>query len=117
MSDRRKPFLNYKDVRVFHVRKGARALSYIYALDANVDAETSDLPFFDVRELPTRYTKNLTVEDISVPDDDDDFIAKLENERDAHREALRRAIDGGHDFVKPSAGSKLKTIISTIFNR
>lgn len=117
MSDRRKPFLHYKDVRVFYVRKGARALSYIYALEPNLDAETTDQPFFDVRKLPSRYTESLTIEDISTPLNDADFVAKIENEREAHREAMRRAIDGGHDFVKSSAGIKFKGLISTIFNR
>jgi hypothetical protein len=117
MFHNRTLFLDHKDVRIFHAWKSGRALSYTYALEANVNAETNDKPCFDVRQLPSRYTHNLIIEDISAPLNNEDFEAKYKNKREAHRESMRRAIDDGYDFVKPSSEGKLKSIFSTIFNR
>ncbi len=109
--------MDYKGVQFFHASKGARALAYLYALGSGVSPESNEKPYFDIRQIPARYTENLTLEDTTAPSDDEDFRTKYENEQEAHREAMRRAIDDGYDFLNESHGSKLKAIFATIFNR
>ncbi len=117
MHSKKKPILDYKGVRVFHVWKGSRALSYLYALEPGVDAETSEKPFFDIRELPSRYMDDVVVEQTDSPVDDEDFKVWHQKELEAHCEAIRRAIDGGYNVLNPSFESKFKRVLSRILNR
>ena len=130
-----KPILTHKDVSIYEVFKDREALRYWYALLPNQREGSGNFPdwsilpkgytpafgmgeftrtrwngrTFDVRVLPKKYTVGLLVEDRST----NGGIS----EREAHMEAIRRAIDDGFDLATgkgKNLGKRLKRLISTL---
>lgn len=117
MSYRSKIVLNYKGVKVFHAWKGAQALSFWYALKPNVDAEVDDKFTFDVRELPSRFTSGLILEETKRSSSYEDMKQNYNNQIEVHKEAIKRAIDENYNFEKPLSAGVIKKIMTTLFNR
>ncbi|CAA2140599.1 hypothetical protein HYPP_02019 [Hyphomicrobium sp. ghe19] len=129
-----KPILNYQGTKIYESFKNGASLRYWYALVPNCDAERPVSPdarlalpvgyapkpifeakrslapsdIFDVRRLPARYTAGLTVEngELHRPLRFDLMRA----EREAHLEAMRRAIDDGYDFRMVEVPKKIGRI-------
>jgi hypothetical protein len=131
-----KPILTHKDVSIYEVFKHREALRYWYALLPNQGEGRGNFPdwsilpkgytpafgmreltrttwngrIFDVRVLPKKYTVGLLVEDRSTH-------GRIV-EREAHMEAIRRAIDDGFDLAtgkgKKKSGRRFKRLISTL---
>jgi hypothetical protein len=87
-----------KGVKIYHSWKGAQAQTFWYALTPNHQAEGGGQDF-DVRRLPEAYRQGLEVEVHNNPADPEAWLQKSERMFQAHKEAIRRAIDGGHDFL------------------
>lgn len=112
------PFLDYKNVKIFHVWKGAQPLSYRYTFEPNVDGETGQRPDFDVRQLPAKYLGTLAIEkQYDRSDSATDYANRLATEREAHKEAIKRAIDDNYQFVRNDFLSSIHEKFSAIFRR
>ena len=131
-----KPILTHKDVSIYEFLKHREPLRYWYALLPNQGegsgsfADRSVLPkgyvpafemsaalhsawngrTFDVRKLPKKYTLGLAIEDGST------YGRILE--REAHIEAIRRAIDDGFNLAtgkEKKSESRFKRLVSKLF--
>lgn len=94
--NKKKLVLSHGGVKIYYSWKGPRALTYWYALKPNYDAEGGEDLDFDIRKLPGRYLEGLAIEE-PIRD-----VESFERLFETHKEALRRAIDGGHDFLASS---------------
>lgn len=96
MVNRRKLMLSHGGVKLYHSWKGARALTWWYALEPDHEAEGGGRDF-DIRKLPDAFLSGLDLDMARVADAAETLKA-YERMLEAHRQALRRAIDAGHDF-------------------
>lgn len=96
--NKRKLVLSHKGVKIYHSWKGAQALTFWYALVPNHNAE-GDGQDFDVRCLPLAYRQGLDIEITEMPADAGASLRKYDRMLEAHKAAMRRAIDDGHDFL------------------
>lgn len=94
--NRRKLMLSHDGVKIYHSWKGARALTWWYALEPDHEAEGGGRDF-DIRRLPQPYLEGLDLDMARVADAGQTLKA-YDRMLDAHREVLRRAIDARHDF-------------------
>ncbi len=107
-----RPVLSYKGVNVYHSFKGGQPLTYWYAMVPNHRAEGGkDGGAFDVRALPKKYTSGLLVENkrkgtLVGNEFRFDFEAHRA-EREAHMEAMRRAIDDGFALGQMMSSGKM----------
>ncbi|MDQ0474083.1 hypothetical protein [Labrys wisconsinensis] len=105
--NKRKLVLGHRGVKIYHSWKGAQALDFWYALVPNHRAEGGGQDF-DVRSLPERYRRGLVLENTSPVSDPGAYAKGREAMLEAHRQAIRRAIEDGHDFLaRPGPLSRL----------
>ncbi|CAN7669295.1 hypothetical protein LJR009_006141 [Bosea sp. LjRoot9] len=105
-------FLDYNETKIYHSWKGDRPLSYWYALAPNHEAEQFEPQDFDIRELPPKYTSGLAIntEKLRLANakpgekmparSSEEIRRDIEEMQEAHKEALRRAIDDHYVFVE-----------------
>ena len=98
--NKRKLALSHRGVKIYHSWKGTQALDYWYALVPNHRAEGGGQDF-DVRRLPDRYRQGLVLENVTPVSNSEAYGKAREAMFEAHRQAIRRAIEGGHDFLAP----------------
>jgi hypothetical protein len=96
MVNRRRLMLSHGGVKLYHSWKGARALTWWYALAPDHEAEGGGRDF-DIRNLPEAFLTGLDL-DMARTTDAAETLRAYDRMLEAHREALRRAIDAGHDF-------------------
>ncbi len=111
---RQKAFLKYKNSTLYRGLKGNRELSSFYTRIQNHQLEEGP-GSFDIRRLPKKYRRGLNIEpDFSSAEappsagyayDAVAFVRILDQQSDAHREVLRRAIDDNYDFEAATRGS------------
>jgi hypothetical protein len=94
--NRRKLMLCHDGVKIYHSWKGGRALTWWYALEPDHEAEGGGRDF-DIRRLPEPFLRGLDL-DMARVIDPAETLKAYERMLEAHRQALRRAIDAGHDF-------------------
>ncbi len=100
-----KPALDYQGVKIYHSYKGARALTYWFALAPNHQAETDEADF-DVRQLPRKYRMGLSLEPTVT--------------EDACNEVLRRAIEDHYDFQSATRRKYMplwRSLLERIWNK
>lgn len=96
--NKRKLVVACKGVKIYHSWKGPQALTFWYALVPNHNAEGGGQDF-DVRCLPEAYRHGLDIEITDTVADAKAALRKYERMQEAHKIAIRRAIDDGHDFL------------------
>jgi hypothetical protein len=85
-------------VEVYHSWKGARALTYWYALVPDHQAEGGGRDF-DIRALPAKYTRELLIESKAGAAGAESFGKTYDDLLEAHKTAMRHAIDDGYDLL------------------
>ncbi|MBG0811628.1 hypothetical protein IY145_19950 [Methylosinus sp. H3A] len=109
----KKPILKYKGVEIFDSLWDGIPSRYIYSLLPYPTANGDNFDF-DIRRIPSKYRSGLSIEikdRVVVPDDDgmitenNPFIKALDEEKQAHLHAIRRAIDNDYDFFSATQGS------------
>lgn len=98
--NKKKLVVSHGGVKIYHSWKGTQPLTFWYAMVPNYKAEGDQDLDFDIRLLPEDYTGGLAMQ---APVRD---LESFERLLQAHKEALRRAIDGGHDFLGAPKASR-----------
>jgi hypothetical protein len=105
-------FLDYRETKIYHSWKGDRPLNYWYALVPNHEAEQFQPQDFDIRKLPPKYTSGLAIDTVELrlatarPGENmrsrsiEEIRRDIDDMLEAHKEALRRAIDDHYVFVE-----------------
>lgn len=107
--------LNHRGVKVYHSWKGNRALTCWFALTPGHNAEGGGQDF-DVRELPEKYRQGLLLEPDynNLPVDIASAVKQHTELLEAHKMAIRRAIDDGHDLLGPSREARANGLKSPV---
>jgi hypothetical protein len=110
---KQKPFVSHQGVTIYETFKGRDVLTYWYSLEPSQNEDSEQK--FDVRRLPEAYRSGLLIErskkygygafDTSSHEGYARFVETLEEERRAHKTALRRAVDDGYDFASAARGN------------
>ncbi|CAL80524.1 hypothetical protein BRADO6934 [Bradyrhizobium sp. ORS 278] len=121
---KQKPFFSYRGVSIYETFKDRQKLRYWYSLKPGQYEDSVEC--FDIRYLPNAYRSGLMIDylkryrsgafDTSSQEGVARFFKVLEEEENAHKDALQRAIDDGYDFAAAMRGNYTQ-VVRRLFRR